>query len=124
MELSKSPGVVCTLSTKYRPSAVTATTVLLSLSGLSAVLVASGNVNVTPACNRGAMSMTMIRSTSITSASGVMLISELRAVALVANLHPHGLFSSSEFVTPDASASRTDASGRNLPAKVYDFLMK
>ena len=61
---------------------MTATTVLLSLSGLSLVFDASGSVSVTPACRRGAMSMTMIRRTSITSASGVMLISEFRPLAL------------------------------------------
>src|SRR5580765_8356295 len=47
------------------------------VSGLSIEFVAFGRVTVMPCCNRGATSIMMMRSTSMTSTSGVTLISDL-----------------------------------------------
>ena len=54
-----------------------ATTVWSCVSGLTSVLPASGRVTATPLCNSGATSIMMMRSTSMTSTSGVTLISAL-----------------------------------------------
>jgi len=59
-------------------------------SGLSTVLVAVGNLRLTPCWSMGAMSIMMMSSTSMTSTSGVTLISDLtpplappRSIAIV-----------------------------------------
>src|SRR4051794_10205333 len=54
-----------------------AITVCPCTSGLSTVLVAVGNLTLTPCCNIGATSIMMMSSTSMTSTSGVTLISDL-----------------------------------------------
>src|SRR6185295_7212271 len=54
-----------------------ATTVWPCTSGLSTVLVAVGSLTLTPCCNIGATSIMMMSSTSMTSTSGVTLISAL-----------------------------------------------
>src|SRR3954465_13321890 len=54
-----------------------AITVCPCTSGLSTVLVAVGNLTLTPCCSIGATSIMMISSTSMTSTSGVTLISDL-----------------------------------------------
>src|SRR2546423_11519305 len=54
-----------------------AITVCPCTSGLSTVLVAVGSLTLTPCCNIGATSIMMISSTSMTSTSGVTLISDL-----------------------------------------------
>src|SRR4029453_14746350 len=46
-------------------------------SGLSTVLSAFGSLTATPCCNIGAISIMMMSSTSMTSTSGVTLISDL-----------------------------------------------
>ncbi len=55
-----------------------ATTVWSCVSGLSAVFAASGSLTATPFCSIGAMSIMMMSSTSMTSTSGVTLMSDLR----------------------------------------------
>src|SRR3954454_16814380 len=47
------------------------------VSGLSTEFVAFGSVTVMPCCRRGATSIMIMRSTSMTSTSGVTLISDL-----------------------------------------------
>ena len=54
-----------------------AITVWSCTSGLSTVLVAIGSLTATPCCSIGAMSIMMMSSTSMTSTSGVTLISDL-----------------------------------------------
>src|SRR6266700_4837679 len=54
-----------------------AITVCPCTSGLSTVLVAVGSLTATPCCNIGAISIMMMRSTSMTSTSGVTLMSDL-----------------------------------------------
>src|SRR5712691_1651884 len=54
-----------------------AMTVCPCVSGLSTVLSAFGSVTLTPCCSNGAMIIMMISSTSMTSQSGVTLISDL-----------------------------------------------
>src|SRR5918993_4162489 len=60
-----------------RPSALTATTVCSCVSGLSCVLVAVGSFTSTPFWSIGAMIIMMISRTSMTSTSGVTLMSDL-----------------------------------------------
>src|SRR4026208_1318230 len=52
-------------------------TVWLFVSGWSVTLFADGSLTLTPCCNRGATSIMMMSSTSMTSTSGVTLISAL-----------------------------------------------
>src|SRR5580765_348920 len=52
-------------------------TVWPCVSGLSTVFVAVGSFTLMPCCNRGATSIMMISSTSMTSTSGVTLMSDL-----------------------------------------------
>jgi hypothetical protein len=59
-----------------RLSRMIATTVWFCVSGLSNVLPASGSLTSTPFCSIGATIIMMISSTSMTSTSGVTLISE------------------------------------------------
>src|SRR5215468_4173682 len=54
-----------------------ATTVWSCVSGLSVEFAASGLLTATPCCSIGAMSIMMMSSTSMTSTSGVTLISDL-----------------------------------------------
>src|SRR5205809_2421525 len=54
-----------------------AITVCPCVSGLSTVFAAIGSFTDTPCCNRGATSIMMISSTSMTSTSGVTLMSDL-----------------------------------------------
>jgi hypothetical protein len=56
--------------------ASTATTVCPCVSGLSTVFSAVGSVTGTPFCSIGAISIMMMRSTSMTSTSGVTLMSD------------------------------------------------
>src|SRR2546421_12309827 len=70
--------------------AAMATTVWLGSSGLSTVLLAVGSRTLTPCCNIGATSIMMMSSTSMTSTSGVTLMSDLtpplappRSIAIV-----------------------------------------
>src|SRR3954465_9132033 len=72
-----------------------AITVCPCTSGLSTVLVAVGNLTLTPCCNIGATSIMMMSSTSMTSTSGVTLISDLtpplappRSIAMVVSPYP------------------------------------
>src|SRR5436309_1309389 len=60
-----------------RLSTAMATVVWPRVSGLSTELLAFGRVTVMPCCNSGATSIMMMRSTSMTSTSGVTLISDL-----------------------------------------------
>src|SRR5215218_5393615 len=60
-----------------RPSALTATTVCSCVSGLSCVFAATGSLTSTPFWSIGAMIIMMMSSTSMTSTSGVTLISDL-----------------------------------------------
>src|SRR3989338_7947964 len=53
-----------------------ATTVSSCVSGFSELLFATGNVRATPCCRRGATIIMMMSSTSITSTSGVTLMSD------------------------------------------------
>src|SRR5438270_13891954 len=59
------------------PLAAIAMTVCPWVSGLSTVFVALGSLTLMPCCNNGATSIMMMSSTSMTSTSGVTLISDL-----------------------------------------------
>src|SRR5262245_28008716 len=62
---------------KNEPSFETASTVCSCVSGLSVVFWACGSFTATPCCNIGATSIMMMSSTSMTSTSGVTLMSAL-----------------------------------------------
>jgi hypothetical protein len=62
---------------KYDLSFAMARTVCSCVSGLSTVFEAVGRRTATPCCNIGATSIMMMRSTSMTSTSGVTLMSLL-----------------------------------------------
>src|SRR5438552_15720211 len=72
-----------------------ATTVWPWVSGLSVVFDAVGSLTLMPCCKRGATSIMMISSTSMTSTSGVTLMSDLtpplappRSIAIVGSPLP------------------------------------
>ncbi len=76
--LLRSPGRTCTEFRKIILLAWIPTTVCPCVSGLSVVFAACGSFTSTPFWSIGATSIMMINSTSMTSTSGVTLISALR----------------------------------------------
>ena len=105
--------------TQNRLSEVIATVVWSDVSGWSLVFEAIGRFRDTPCCTRGAMSITMMSSTSMTSTSGVTLISDW---ILVSPLLPTICIDITK--TPYLSGG-LKASGYQLPTADYEvFLMK
>src|SRR5436309_2744716 len=116
-----------------RLSCATATTVCPCTSGLSTVLSAVGSLTETPCCSSGATSIMMMSSTSMTSTSGVTLISDLtppcappRSIAIQKS--PNAIGSKRDRVHCRRSSRRKYATPnpglRRLPDEVVDELRR
>ncbi len=96
---------------------------LVWVSGLSTVLPASGSLTLTPFCSIGAMSIMMMSSTSMTSTSGVTLMSALR-LPLAAEVHCHGETPALRRVVDAVSRRAGSAAGRETGGRDSEIALR
>src|SRR5712671_6459853 len=99
-----------------------ATVVWPRVSGLSTEFVAFGRVTVMPCCNSGATSIMIMRSTSMTSTSGVTLISDLTPpLAPPRSIPMVNLLSNLVLTFRDMTGGRVPALKHPIPGTSYQL---